>query len=108
MRGCLFQPLDDTDFAVGAVVERTERGLIGRAVMRGDGLFDAGKFRDDEALFQPRLEGGDRRAGQPGVGGTGMESGRYDCAIPAARGCRQPGLARRRSAPVEIDGRISG
>ncbi len=34
----LFQPFDNTHVAFGAVAQDFDRGLIGRAVMRGDGL----------------------------------------------------------------------
>src|SRR5215204_7734219 len=46
----LLQPLDDAQVAHGAVAECLQRVLVGRAVVRRDGLFDAGEFRDDDAL----------------------------------------------------------
>src|SRR6516225_11705685 len=51
----LLQPLDNAQVAHGAVAERAQRLPIGCAVMGGDGLLDARKFGNDDALAQARL-----------------------------------------------------
>jgi len=48
----LLQPLDNAQVAHGAVAERAQRLPIGCAVMGGDGLLDARKFGNDDALAQ--------------------------------------------------------
>src|SRR5262249_43365419 len=59
--GTLLQPLHDAQVAHGAVAERLQCRLVGRAVVRRDGLFHAGEFGDDDTLLQARLVG--RRGG---------------------------------------------
>lgn len=48
-------PFNDAYIALGAAAERFERGLVSRAVMRGDCLRDAVELDDNRALIQPRL-----------------------------------------------------
>src|SRR5580693_6664507 len=53
----LIKPFDDADIAHGAVIERFERILISRALVGGDGFFDARELRHHDALLLAGLDG---------------------------------------------------
>ena len=45
--------LDDAQIPVSAVSKRAQRVLVRGAVVRGDGLREAGKLDDDDAFLEP-------------------------------------------------------
>src|SRR5258708_13048924 len=51
--GGLAYTFDDPNVAIGAVVERFERGLVARTVVRLDGLVEAVELDHNDALHHP-------------------------------------------------------
>jgi hypothetical protein len=89
--------IDDPQIAIGAIAQDAQRLLIGRAIMRGNGLCDAVELDEDRALVDATLVDLLRQSAREKAAARSLQRrsrqfgvGRDRCLIPNGPVCRNP------------------